>query len=186
MRLTRHFMYKRIASAFENPISGKILGISELDDIGFLIDKNRSEITTTTYPEIDMQNLPFEEDTFDYVVSDQVIEHVENPIKAVQESHRILKEGGIAIHTTCFINQYHPSPKDFWRFSPDALRFLCRDFREIIQCEGWGNKVTVLLCFLGDRFRAMEIPEKKFSVRNLIARFNQKRYPITTWIIAKK
>lgn len=84
------------------------------------------------------------------------------------------------------MNYFHPALKDFWRFSPDALRSLCKEFTEVLQCEGWGNRMALLLCFLGDRFRAMEIPDTKFSVRRLIATYNENRYPISTWIIAKK
>lgn len=32
------------------------------------------------------------EESFDCVVSDQVIEHLENPGKAIAESHRVLKK----------------------------------------------------------------------------------------------
>jgi ubiquinone/menaquinone biosynthesis C-methylase UbiE len=99
-----------------------------------LISKN-AEVLDVQYPE------------FDFVISDQVIEHLEDPKKAVKESYRVLKKGGVAIHTTCFINYIHFCPKDFRRFSPDALRYLCKDFSEILQCEGWGNRIAILLCF---------------------------------------
>lgn len=186
MRLTRYTMYKRIAQIFPEQIKGKILSISELGDMSFLVDKKNSEILEAMYPEYDMQKLPFADETFDYVISDQVLEHLENPFIAVDESLRLLKKGGVAIHTSCFINYHHPSPKDFWRFSPDAFRFLCKDFSEIIQVGGWGNRIAILICFLGDRFRSIEIPERKWSIRNLIARFDEKKYAISTWIIAKK
>jgi len=179
-------MYKRIANAFPDKIHGKILSISELGDLDFLIDKTKSEIIETTYPEYDMQNLPFQDGIFDYVISDQVLEHLQNPFAAVDESFRVLKKGGVAIHTSCFINYYHPSPGDYWRFSPDAFRFLCKNFSEIIQADGWGNRIVILLYFIGDRFRSIEIPERKWSLRNMLARFDEKRYSISTWIIAKK
>ena len=187
MRLTRYFMYKRIGQALPNPpfIVGKILGINEIDNFNFLIDKNKSEIIITHYPKVDIQNLAYEENSFDFVISDQVLEHVENPLKAIAESRRVLKQGGIAIHTTCFISYFHPSPKDYWRFSPDALRFLCRDFSEIIQCEGWGNMMATMISLLGDRFRGVSISEK-MSLRRWLATANYERYPIVTWIIARK
>ncbi len=186
MRLTRYTMYRRLGALFPKGISGKILSVSEVGDMSFLIDRAKSEITETSYPEIDMQKLPFADGAFDYVVSDQVIEHLEDPVRAVQESHRVLKNGGIAIHTTCFINYHHPSPKDYWRFSPDALQFLCKDFKEILQCEGWGNRFAILTCFLGDRFRAIEIPDHGWSLRHWLATFKEDRYSISTWVAAKK
>ncbi len=184
MSLTRYFMYRRIAKALPNKIGGKILSIGDLDELGFMVDKTRSETIETSYPDVDIQRLPYPDGMFDAVISDQVLEHVKDPVRAINESYRVLKKGGVAIHTTCFINQFHPSPRDFWRFSPDALRFLCRNFSEIVQCEGWGNWAAVMVCFLGDRFRNMHIPER--GLRHMLATKNQSRYPISTWIVGRK
>jgi len=179
-------MYKRISEIFKKPISGRILGISGIKNFYPLLDVENAELIEVEYPEVDMQNLPFNENTFDFVISDQVIEHLEDPQKAVNESHRVLKQGGIAVHTTCFINYVHPNPEDYWRFSLSALKYLCRGFSEVLQCEGWGNRVAILLCFISDRFRFMNIPETKWSVRHLIATYNERKYPIVTWVIARK
>jgi len=178
-------MYKKIRQFFKEPIDGKILGISGIESFRSLIGQT-AEVLDIQYPEVDMQNLPYEDNSFDFVISDQVIEHLEDPKKAIGESHRVLKKGGIAIHTTCFINYIHPCPKDFWRFSPEALECLCKDFTEILQCEGWGNRIALLLCFLSDSLRFMRIPETKWSIRHLISTYNEERYPIVTWVVAKK
>lgn len=181
-------MYKRIRECFKEPIRGKILGISGIKNFYPLIDMKVSEVMDVHYPEVDMQNLPFQNDTFNFVISDQVIEHLENPHQAIQESYRVLKKGGIAIHTTCFINYIHLNPIDFWRFSPEALRYICRDcgFSQILQCEGWGNRIAISLCFISDKFRLMNIPENDWSIRHQIATLNNSRYPMVTWMVAIK
>lgn len=179
-------MYNRIKQCFREPVKGKILGISGIKNFYSFIDMRHAEIVETRYPDVDMQNLPFNENTFDFVISDQVIEHLQNPQKAIYECYRVLKKGGIAVHTTCFMNYIHPSPVDLWRFSPDALKYLCNEFSEIIQCEGFGNRILHLLCFISDRFRSMSIPETKWSIRHLIATWNEKRYPMVTWVVARK
>ncbi len=178
-------MYKKISEYFNEPMKGKILGISGIKNFFPFIDIESAELTEVDYPEVDMQNLPYKDDNFDFVISDQVIEHLENPKKAILESYRVLRSGGIAVHTTCFMNYTHPFPKDFWRFSPDALKYLCRNFSEILQCEGWGNRIAVLFCFYG-RLRSMSIPESKMTIRRKIATWNEKEYPIVTWVIARK
>ena len=62
------------------------------------------QITDAAYPEHTMFDLPFEDGQFDAVVSDQVLEHLEgDPGDAIDETFRVLKPGGIALHTTCFI-----------------------------------------------------------------------------------
>ena len=183
-------MYERIRKVLtENsyfPIRGRVLGISGISSFYKMLDMKGSELTEVEYPDVDMQNLPYGDNSFDFVISDQVIEHLEDPKEAMKESCRVLNKGGIAIHTTCFINYIHRCPKDFWRFSPDALRYLCMDFSEILQYEGWGNRVAILLCFLSERFRFMRISEDKWSIRRLIATYNEENYSIVTWVVAKK
>ena len=128
---------------------------------------------------------PFEDNSFDYVISDQVLEHITMPEQAIKEALRVLKPNGIAIHTTCFMNYYHPSPIDYFRFSPDALKYLHHGYSRII-IGGWGNRLAIAICMLGDRFRAIPIPNHKYSLRNFIASYNKTRYPISTWSIAEK
>lgn len=46
---------------------------------------------------MDIMNIPFEKDTFDVVICNHVLEHVQSDIKAMEEVLRILKPGGWAI-----------------------------------------------------------------------------------------
>lgn len=186
MHLTRYYMYERIKDCFNEPIKGEILGISGINNFYPLIDPQHSEITEVEYPAVDMQNLPFDNEIFDFVITDQVIEHIKDFQKAIQESKRVLKKGGVIIHTTCFINYLHPEPIDFWRFSPEALRYLFRDFSEIIQCEGWGNRLALILCCISNRFRFINITKLKWKRLKFIATLNEESYPIVTWVVAKK
>ena len=56
--LTRYYMYKRISETFNEPLNGKILGVSGIDAFHPLISK-QAEILDVHYPKFDMQNLPF-------------------------------------------------------------------------------------------------------------------------------
>jgi SAM-dependent methyltransferase len=179
-------MYKRIKECFKEPMTGKILGISGIKNFYPSIDMKNAELIETQYPSVDMQNLPFSDNTFDFVISDQVIEHLQNPKKAIHESYRVLKKGGIAIHTTCFMLPIHWGPEDYWRFTPSALLYLCSNFSEILQCEGWGNRFAYILCVINHKVQFMKIPDSKLSIRHWLATWNDTRYPILTWIVAKK
>jgi SAM-dependent methyltransferase len=195
MRITRYQMYKSIFSALHIPLKGEVLGISGLKFwIGSpnynppvqIISKD-ARITQADYPEVVMDNLPYKDNTFDYVICDQVLEHIEGDVqKSINEARRVLKPNGIAVFATVFIHPIHWGPKDMWRFSLDALRYLCRDFSEIIQCESWGNRWILALFFLYENARDWYVPKHNFSIVKKLATLNDPKYPSSTWIIVRK
>jgi len=69
----------------------KVLVIYPSGTSMMILRDNFSEIIEVQYPSVDMQNLPFKMNTFDFVIIDQVIEHLENPQQAVNESYHVLK-----------------------------------------------------------------------------------------------
>jgi SAM-dependent methyltransferase len=76
-------------------------------------------------------DLPFEENHFDFVVSSEVIEHTEDPYRAVREFYRVLKPGGILALTV---------PNQFWKWSciaADALKI--RPYRGLENWAGYGR-----------------------------------------------
>ncbi len=46
---------------------------------------------------VDIQNLPFEDNIYDFIFASHVLEHIPNDEKALQEIRRILKPNGVAI-----------------------------------------------------------------------------------------
>ena len=56
---------------------------------------------------MDIHNMPFDNNYFDFILCNHVLEHVENDIKALSEIKRVLKKGGRAIVQLPF---YHPIP----------------------------------------------------------------------------
>ena len=53
---------------------------------------------------MDIHQIPFEQNTFDVVLCNHVLEHVQDDIKAIHEIHRVLKPGGFAILQVPFFN----------------------------------------------------------------------------------
>jgi ubiquinone/menaquinone biosynthesis C-methylase UbiE len=51
------------------------------------------------YPEVDMQQLPYESDRFDLVIHSDTLEHVPGPVRALSECRRVLKPGGFCCFT---------------------------------------------------------------------------------------
>lgn len=67
-------------------------------------------------------SIPLESRSIDVVLSSQVLEHVLDPGLYLDEACRVLKAGGSLFLTTHGIWQYHPDPRDLWRWTCDGLK----------------------------------------------------------------
>jgi SAM-dependent methyltransferase len=76
------------------------------------------------------EHLPFADETFDYVTSGAVLEHVSNPIAVAAEMRRVLKVGGTLQSTVAFNQPYHGFPSHYFNWSPIAMEtYLVKDFQ---------------------------------------------------------
>jgi ubiquinone/menaquinone biosynthesis C-methylase UbiE len=78
-----------------------------------LVGDDRHQIKVGTLLDL---RLPYEDNTFDLVISDQVFEHVQDQVRAFEELMRITKPGGHGLHVI-------PA-----RYSPIEV-FLVAEFR---------------------------------------------------------
>lgn len=74
----------------------------------------------------DGDRLPFEDESFDCVLSVQVIEHTPDPGPLVMEMGRVLKKGGLLILNAPFSFRLHEEPHDYYRYTPHGLGEMCR------------------------------------------------------------
>lgn len=65
--------------------------------------------------------IPLPDSSVDLVVTQETLEHVADPFKAIKEIHRVLKPGGTLYLQLPFVIGYHPSPTDFWRFTREGI-----------------------------------------------------------------
>lgn len=183
IHLTRYFMYRRLQAVLANhPCRGRVLSVSGRGPIVGMLGGDSLEVVQTEYPAIDIHALPYPDRSFSAVVSDQVLEHVKDPAKAVRETLRVLSPGGLLIHTSCFLNPVHRHPVDLWRFTPEALTELVGKM-DVIDSGGWGNRSALLLMFMGVGHHL--IPEHPDHPLHRIAMHNDPTYPIVTWVVAR-
>lgn len=67
------------------------------------------------------------DESFDFIFSLDVFEHIDKPWLAGTEIQRLLRPGGVTMHSTLFSWRYHPCPIDYWRYSAEGLRSLFPD-----------------------------------------------------------
>jgi SAM-dependent methyltransferase len=91
----------------------------------------------------DARALPVRDAAFDLVLCTEMLEHVPEPQRAIDEMHRVLKPGGLLVLTTRFLFPIHDAPHDYFRFTKYGLRHLLREF-EIVRLEEETDSVGTL------------------------------------------
>jgi SAM-dependent methyltransferase len=90
-------------------------------------------------------DLPFENQSFDTVVSTELLEHVPDPLRALREMHRVLRPGGYIILTTPMYWPRHEVPHDYFRYPYDGLLHLIKESEfELVRMFNRGNAYTFL------------------------------------------
>ncbi len=86
---------------FANSDSASTISLLEINEAGSLtpILSKMPKHIIGRYPDVDMHNMNFPNESFDLVVHSDTLEHVEHPIRALAECRRILKSGGALCFT---------------------------------------------------------------------------------------
>jgi SAM-dependent methyltransferase len=72
----------------------------------------------------DLASIPVEDARYDYIVFNQVLEHVPDPQAVLRELFRVLKPGGRMISTAPLFYEEHETPYDFFRYTQFGTRLL--------------------------------------------------------------
>jgi SAM-dependent methyltransferase len=72
----------------------------------------------------DGKRFPFENESFDAIICNQVLEHVFNPTEFLGEIRRVLRPGGKLLLTVPFVWDEHEQPYDYARYSSFGLSHL--------------------------------------------------------------
>ena len=130
----RRGLYQNI-SELSKSIKGKVL------DVGCGIKPYEKIFKTTRYIGLEIDTplnrrykkadyfydgitFPFEDETFDSVVSFQVFEHVFNPSEFLKEVHRVLRMNGYLLISVPFVWDEHEQPYDYGRYSSYGLKSI--------------------------------------------------------------
>jgi len=116
-------------------ISGSVLnaGCGSRDLTEFLMRNGATSVENcdikTTIPNAivaDLTNIPRRNASYDTVICNAVLEHVQFPDKVMCELCRVLRPGGHLILCVPFMQPYHPTPTDYRRYSRQGILELAR------------------------------------------------------------
>lgn len=94
----------------------------------------------------DVHALSFADGSVGSVLAADTLEHVADPIRALQEIHRVLKPGGTVAITSVMFFVIHAHPWDFWRFTPEGFEQLLAPFdSRLVISHGWEHLPETVL-----------------------------------------
>lgn len=103
---------------YKSLVEPYVIGHIGIDHKQTLHDKSNIDIFGTLY------HIPVKNNSFDSALCTEVLEHLEEPAKFIQECWRILKPNSAAVFTSPFIWHLHEEPRDFFRYTPHGLKHL--------------------------------------------------------------
>lgn len=109
-----------------------------LDFSPFVIKEARKVFPNINYRVGDFFKTPYQDNSFDYVLGGEIIEHVEDPDDLIKEMVRICKPGGFLVLSTPSEDPSGGDPFHLWLFNAKSLKnlFLKYGTTRIIKCQG--------------------------------------------------
>lgn len=126
---------------------------------GTRLDPRVKNLDVMAGPGIDIvapaERIPLPANTVDLVITQETLEHVADPIRAMAEITRVLKPGGTLYLQVPFTIGFHPGPHDYWRFTREGIVRLA---------ESHGLKVTSIGMVVGPSTGFYRITVEHFAI----------------------
>ena len=135
--------------------SGRVLdaGAGTMLYRDLLLQSAREYVSTDAYSthadldyHFDLKELGFDDEGFETVFCNQVLEHVDRPWEAIGELARVLAPGGYLIVGIPFYFYIHGIPHDYYRFTDRGMSVLLEDQGlEVVETSSFGGYFGAVL-----------------------------------------
>jgi SAM-dependent methyltransferase len=94
---------------------------------------DQAAVKNLTYELKSPYSFPLEDESYDIVLSGQVLEHVEKIWVWLKELKRVVKKGGLIITINPVSWIYHEAPIDCWRVYPSGIKALAEEAGLVVE-----------------------------------------------------
>lgn len=133
LALSREHITAALRKVLEPHPTGRILEIGpKLRWPGFETLDIDSREQPTYVADITRHNPIIPSGRYDLVICISVLEHTLEPVKALAEIRRIMKDGGVLLAQAPLNFRQHGPQPDMWRFTENGWRYLLRDWDDVV------------------------------------------------------
>lgn len=150
-------------------------------ELAYLEAQNHDNIEYLDDPQAnDLHSVKLEKNDYDFIICNQTLEHLVQPILCLENLASHLRPGGYFYTNVPANNIPHDVPFHYYTgFTPVGLGALCESAGlEILEIGQWGNieyLTRMLVSQSWPDFKALRMPGK-----------NEAHNPVITWILARK
>ncbi len=147
-------------------LAPKSSAYTAVDKIAEVVSQLSAKFPQGSFIESNIPPLPFEDNSFDSVVSFQVIEHIKEDATYLKEIYRVLKPGGKALISTPNIKMtLSRNPWHIREYTADELKKLCATIFDGVDMKGIAGNAKVMEYHEQNRVSVNKI--MKFDIFNL-------------------
>ena len=144
----------------------KVSSFTGIDKIQEVVDNLTHQYPEAKFQQANIPPLPFADEQFDSVISFQVIEHIKDDKKYLEEIARVLKQGGKALLTTPNIKKsLSRNPWHIREYTADQLESLCKPYFAEVKMLGVAGNDKVMEYYTQNKASVEKL--MRFDVLNL-------------------
>jgi SAM-dependent methyltransferase len=142
----------------------------------------------------DVEALPQADASVGTVLALNTLEHVPRFWRGLEEMYRVLRPDGVLIASCPFYFHLHSFPRDYWRFSPEALEWLLQRYpSKILGRHGPRNRPASVWAVAFREGRPAITPAEFERYRTLVRRYARQprswkrevRYRLGRWLCGR-